>query len=231
MLSSISVITLAYNEETTIDHVVRETARVVERLCQRHEIIVVDDGSTDATGRIAEEIAADLPQVRVVRHESNRGIGAGMITGLGQVRHDYVTYVAGDGQFPPAILEQFAASMAGADGVIGKYRSRPGGVGRRLLSFVWRKMLIRGMFGRFAMADGNYMFWRGLLDSIQLGTRTQACDIEFFYKAARLGFTFNEVYIDIIPRSEGRSKVVGPRNVIQVLREMLALRIRLAAER
>ena len=87
------------------------------------------------------------------------------------------------------------------------------------------------MFGRFAMADGNYMFRRELLDRIRLRTGSQACDIEFFYKAARLGCTFNEVYIDIVPRSDGRSKVVGPRNVIRVLREMVALRIRLATER
>ena len=91
---------MAYNEGDTVASVLEEIAGTLEKLGREAEIIVVDDGSTDATGAAAERWAADRPMARIVRHHQNRGLGGVYRTGFEEAQGRFVTFFPADGQFP-----------------------------------------------------------------------------------------------------------------------------------
>ncbi len=114
MTNAFSIVIPAYNEESGIQLVVAELRRVLGNDPASVEIIVVDDGSTDATARAASQAGA-----RVMRHRSNRGYGAALKTGIAAATHDHVTIIDADGTYPaeyvPILLEQ----LERADMVVG----------------------------------------------------------------------------------------------------------------
>src|SRR5881394_1328163 len=102
---SLSVFFPAYNDAGTIASLVIQAVRVAGRLTPDFEVIVVNDGSKDATAVILDELARTYPQVRVVHHPSNRGYGGALRTGFATASKDLIAYTDGDGQYDPGELE------------------------------------------------------------------------------------------------------------------------------
>ena len=98
-LSGISVFLPCHNEEGNIERVVAALEFELPRIAQRHEIIVVDDGSRDRTGEIADHLVAANPRLKVVHHPLNRGYGAAVISGIRACSQPWVVLCDGDGQF------------------------------------------------------------------------------------------------------------------------------------
>lgn len=114
MTNPVSVVIPAYNEESGIPLVVSELRRVLGNYPASTEIIVVDDGSSDATAR-----AAGLAGARVMRHRSNRGYGAALKTGIAAATHDYVTIIDADGTYPADYIPVLLDELERADMVVG----------------------------------------------------------------------------------------------------------------
>lgn len=110
-MTSYSVIVPAFNEEPGLRMVLDELARA----CPGAEIIVVDDGSTDGTARVAREFA-----VTVVTHPINRGYGAALKSGIAAAKHERLVFFDGDGQHDPAYIQPMLDRLADADLVIGE---------------------------------------------------------------------------------------------------------------
>src|SRR5207247_10238400 len=112
-LPALSYFCPAHNEEANLEGLVREALTTLPTLAEAFEIIVVDDGSRDATGRLADELAAANPGVvRAVHHEINQGYGAALRSGFRAARHDHVAYTDGDRQFRVADLERLIELLA-----------------------------------------------------------------------------------------------------------------------
>ena len=114
LMKQVSIVIPAYNEELAIESVIGEILEV----CQKHEvspeIIVVDDGSTDATARLAARAGAS-----VLRHRSNRGYGAALKTGIVAASRDYVVITDADGTYPARHIPDLVAELERADMVVG----------------------------------------------------------------------------------------------------------------
>src|SRR6185295_6001382 len=95
----------AYNDGGTIASLVILAVQVAGRLTPDFEVIVVNDGSTDSTKSILDELARTYPQVRVIHHPHNRGYGAALRTGFASATKDLVAYTDGDAQYDPAELD------------------------------------------------------------------------------------------------------------------------------
>src|SRR5262249_53172956 len=89
----------AYNDEHTIETIVRTAAAEMRKVTDDFEVLVVDDGSRDTTGEILERLRAELPFLRVIHHETNRGYGAALISGFTNAKKDLIFYTDGDGQY------------------------------------------------------------------------------------------------------------------------------------
>jgi len=103
----------AHNEEANVRQLVEEALETLPTLAEAFEIIVVDDGSRDATGAIADELAAAHPDtVRAVHHLTNLGYGAALLSGFRAARHDLVAFTDGDRQFRVADIGRLTARLA-----------------------------------------------------------------------------------------------------------------------
>jgi glycosyltransferase involved in cell wall biosynthesis len=114
MKEPVSVIIPAYNEEMGVAHSVREVIDVLTKEGIGAEVIVVDDGSADATGERALKAGA-----RVLRHRSNRGYGASLKTGISAAKHNLILITDADGTYPAAHIPEILAELEFADMVVG----------------------------------------------------------------------------------------------------------------
>src|SRR5688572_19344631 len=95
----------AYNDAGTIASLVIQAVQVAGRLTDDFEVLVINDGSQDATAPIADELARQYPQVRVIHHPQNRGYGGALRTGFASARKELIAYTDGDAQYDPSELD------------------------------------------------------------------------------------------------------------------------------
>lgn len=159
----LSVIMPVYNEEGAIAAAVDEVKQFALALIPESELVVVDDGSRDGTGRLLDEAAAGDPRIRVI-HQPNGGHGAALLTGLNAARGEYVFLIDSDRQIP---LDNFPAAwaevMAGRDAVFGVRRRRYDPVLRLYLSRLIRHSV--NVLFRVKLLDPNApykLFRRGI---------------------------------------------------------------------
>src|SRR5580693_2876719 len=120
--AGLSVFFPAYNDSGTIASMVIRAVRAASELTPDYEIIVVDDGSVDATAEIADELARTYPHVRVVRHQRNRGYGGALQTGFRSATKELVFYTDGDAQYDPAELSLLWAALTPEADMVNGYK-------------------------------------------------------------------------------------------------------------
>lgn len=225
----------AYNEEANVEEVVRQAFSVLPRFTDDLEVIVVDDGSRDRTGDIADRLASADPRVRVIRHRPNRGYGAAIRSGLSGATRPYVFYTDGDLQFDLADLERLIPLMVGADAAIGYRPRRADPAKRRFIAWAYNR-LIQLLFGApFRDVDCAFkLFRRDLFARVPL-ERVRS-DGAFFSPELLLvlraaGTRIAQVGVRHFPRRSGEEKGATPRVVLRAIRDLLRLRLRLWLER
>jgi len=146
-----SVVIPAYNEEQTIARAVREARRVFRLYRRPFEIIVVDDGSSDQTAPIVSSLKASVPELRLVRHDCNRGKGAAVRTGSLAAYGDHVLFLDADLATHPSEFTKFRPHLADHDLLIGSRRV-PGA------DIAVRQPIHRDLLGRaFNLAVRRYL--------------------------------------------------------------------------
>ncbi len=219
---SISAVLPAYNEEENIEKATRELAAVLQSLQLRAwEVIVVNDGSTDHTGEIADRLAAeDTEHIRVFHHHPNLGYAAALKTGFTSARHSLIFYTDSDNQFDVKELTHLLPLISEADIVCGFriYRFDP--LTRLVLSWGFN-LLVRIVF-RINVHDVDCafkLFRREVFDKIEIESKKFFVDAEILAKAKYFGFKLVEVGVRHYPRTAGRS-TVRASHIISTLKEL-----------
>jgi glycosyltransferase involved in cell wall biosynthesis len=222
----VSVVLMAFNEVASIAAVTSEIHGELAGLGTSFELLIVDDGSSDGTGKIADELATTLAGVRVRHHTPNLGLGAVYRTGFAEARGDFVTFFPADGQFPATLIRRYLAAIGDADIILGILPERGGPVTARLLSLAER-LLLRALFGHFPHFQGILMIRRSLLENTQLVSQGRGWTVlmEFILRQVRAGARIKNLPITIRPRADGASKVNNLRSIASNLRQVLALRL------
>jgi glycosyltransferase involved in cell wall biosynthesis len=223
-LPGISVFLPAHNEEGNIERVVQGFSTQLPNLAEDYEIIIIDDGSADGTGRIADRLAATSVHVKVVHHAVNQGYGAAVISGIGAARQPYVLLCDGDGQFDPSDMALLAAKIGDYDVVVGRRIQRADHLMRRLNGVAW-SILMRLLFGlRITDVDcGFKLFRRELLGELDLQARGAMITTELMAKLAGRGARIAEVGVRHLPRLAGQQSGNSLRVVIRAFGELLTL--------
>jgi glycosyltransferase involved in cell wall biosynthesis len=232
----------AHDEADNIEALVAEALEELPRLAQRFEIIVVDDGSRDGTGAVADRLAAEHPDVvRVVHHALNRGYGAALRSGFGAARYPLVSFTDGDRQFRitdlAALLDRIATpsgdrSPAPPDVVVG-YRIRRADPPIRLAYARVYRACLRTLF-RLHVRDVDCackLFRREALDGIWLESRGAFLSAELLIKLRERGRRVVEVGVPHYPRTAGTASGADARVVFRAVRDFWLLRLRLWAGR
>jgi len=211
-----------YRDEATVERVARKALRVLDELSSEHEVIVVDDGSPDRAGEIADRIAVAHPGVRVIHHERNLGYGQALRTGFAAARFEWICFTDGDDEYEVDDLRKLLRLRDYYDLVITfRYAKRYGGW-RIFVSFVYNKLLRLVFETRYRdVSSGLKLVRKSVVEELELVSTSPFIGAEITIKTMLKGFRVGEVGIQTFPRRFGRGSSTSPRNVIATLRDML----------
>ena len=228
MPASISIVFPMYNEEAYIHRAIRAAGAALAEITPDHEIIIVDDASTDRTGALADALARADPRIKVVHNERNRKLGGSVRAGYATATKDLVLYTDADLPFDLQELGRAVRLLEYQEAdVLAAYRfdRTSEGLVRTLYSFCYN-LMIRVLFG-LAVKDVNFsfkLFHRSLLQKITLQSEGSFIDAEFLIRARKAGASIVQIGVDYFPRSRGVSTLSSPGVILTILREMARLR-------
>jgi len=230
-LGSLSFFFPALNEEEHIEAVVRDALAVLPRFADDIEITVIDDGSSDRTGRIADDLAKADGRVHVVHHGSRRGYGGAVRSGLASATKEFIFFTDGDRQFEIADIGRLIAAIDGVDAVMGYRLERQDPARARFVAWVYNR-LIRVLFlGGFRDVDCAFkLFRREVFQRVPLDrVRSNGAffSAELLITLRRAGVRTREVGIPHYPRTAGKAKGQQPKVILRAIRDLLRLRLRL----
>jgi glycosyltransferase involved in cell wall biosynthesis len=228
---SITVFFPCYNEQGNVRRVTQQAVDVLDKLGVDYEVIIVDDGSADETGRIADELAAGNSRVRVVHHPHNLGYGAALQSGFRAATKTLVFHTDGDGQFDLAELPPLLALIGEYDIVCGYRMNRQDNALRRFNGWAWTR-LVRLLFSlNVRDVDCAFkLYRRDIFDHIRMESSGALISTEILARAARKGYRIVERGVHHYPRTAGRQTGASPRVILRAFRELLKLRRRILAE-
>jgi 4-amino-4-deoxy-L-arabinose transferase-like glycosyltransferase len=204
----LSLVLPAYNEEAGIRQAVLEACAALARLTRDYEVLVVDDGSGDDTAEIVADVAAEQPQVRLLRHEGNRGYGAALRTGFAAARFEHVAFTDADCQFHLEDLGLLLPLSARYPVVVGWRQGRKDPWRRRFLSRGYNLLTSTLLGTRVRDCDcALKVFQRDVLPELLPETNTFFVNAEMLAKARQRGVEVAEVGVRHRPRLRGESKV------------------------
>ena len=221
----LSVFMPCYNEQANIRRVTAECVAALERLVADWELILVNDGSADDTGAIADELAAADERIRVVRHPVNRGYGAALQSGFRAATKEYVFYTDGDGQFDVGELQRLLP-LADRYDIVSAYRlDRRDGAIRKLNAWAWGTLVKRLLGFRCRDVDAAFkLYRREIFDRIDMKSTGALIDAEILARATRAGYTIGQVGVRHLPRTAGASTGANWRVIFRAFRELCRLR-------
>ena len=225
----LSVFFPAYNDSGTIASLVITALQTARRLTPDFEVIVVNDGSADATGEIADELARTYPQVRVVHHPRNRGYGGALRTGFATATKALIAYTDGDAQYDPGELEVLWKRMTADVDVVTSYKiSRSDPFHRVVIGKIYHHVVALLFRLKVRDVDSDFrLMRREVFDRIRLERDTGVICLEMMRKIQDAGFRIVEVPVHHYHRLHGRSQFFNFRRVfwtgIDVLRLWLQL--------
>jgi dolichol-phosphate mannosyltransferase len=226
----LSVIMFAFDEEANIAPVLLELRRWLEANERSAEIVFVDDGSSDHTSTEAAKALSGTTH-QLLRHETNRGIGAALKTGVRAAKGAWVTFLPADGQIAPDVIGTLrtAAAEERTEVVFSVYDHRDDGLHRKVLSAGVRALIFL-VHGVRLRSDGPYLFRRSLFDPDRLVPDTFFLNFEFPIRMLALGVPAAVVTIECRPRRSGHSKSTGLKRIYGVAQDLLELRVRRVKE-
>jgi glycosyltransferase involved in cell wall biosynthesis len=227
MAQSLSVVFPMYNEEGYIQRAVSAALAVLPEITNDYEIIIVNDGSTDRTGAIADELARADPRIKVVHNPRNLKLGGTLRAGYAVAAKELVLYTDADLPFDLQELPRAVRLLEfqQAD-VLSAYRfDRTLEGPKRTLYTLFYTLLIRSLFD-LPIKDVNFsfkLFRRSLLQRFSLQSDGSLIDAEFLIRARKSGAHIIQIGVDYFPRTRGVSTLSSPGVIFTILREMAKL--------
>jgi len=229
LVNELSLFLPCYNEEANLKNTVNKTLPILTKIAQKWELIIVDDGSKDKTGQIAQKLQKKYPQnIKIVTHSPNRGYGASFKSGFYTARYDWITFIDADGQFDFYDIKGLLAvqKKTNADLVIGYYLGRKVPIFRIWGSKLWQL----GIFILFGLKVrdidcGFKLVRKKVIDTIPelVAERGPFISSEFLIKAKKAGFKIVESGVHHYPRTAGEATGAKLNVVLGAFKDLFRL--------
>lgn len=218
----ISLFFPVYNDERTVERVTEKSLRVLEAVASNYEIIIINDGSPDRSGAIADELARKYSCVSVVHHPHNMGYGAALKSGFKAARYEWICFTDGDDEYDVFDLRKLIALRDFYDLVITFRYVKVYSGDRQFISWVYNAVL-RALF-RTNFRDistGLRLIRKPVLDLIDCQSNSPFIGAELTIKTMLKGYRIGEVGIQTFPRTFGKGHSTSMRNILATISDML----------
>lgn len=231
-IPELSVFFPAYNEEDNLKETVEKARVVLQKIAQNYEIIIVNDGSKDKTGPIADGLARSRDKIRVIHHLQNRGYGAALKSGLYAARYPWIVFTDADGQFDFSEVTKFfqTQQQTNADLVIGYYLKRQVPLYRIWGSKIWQLMVWALFSLNVRDIDCGFKLIRKAV--VEKNPKLEAergpfISSELLIKAKNAGFKIVEIGVHHYPRRAGKATGASLGVIISGITDLIRLRRKL----
>ena len=221
----LSVFFPAYNDSGTIASLVIAAVQTAGALTPDFEVLVINDGSTDATAQVVDELARVYPQVRAIHHPQNRGYGGALRTGFNSATKDLIFYTDGDAQYDPREMTRLWEKMApGVDLVNGYKISRSDPLHRVVIGRVYHHTVKR-LFGlRVRDVDCDFrLVRRSIFSRVTLTKNSGVICLEMMTKIQGAGFAITEAPVHHYHRAYGKSQFFNFRRIARTAADVMKL--------
>lgn len=222
--TSLSIVIPAYNEEKNIKPAIENAILSIKNLVSGYEIIAINDGSTDGTGKVLDRLAKKYIQVRVVHHRQNKGFGYTIKEGIQLARMEYITGLPGDNDTSPKLLSDLIKTKNQADMVIA-YVTNPEvrSLIRRIISQIF--VILMNLIFRLKLRYYNsyFIIRTKLLKDLPLVSSGLCIFAEAKVRLIKRGATYKEVPFRGIKRKYGKSSAITWKNFSDTIRMIVIL--------
>lgn len=220
----LSVIMPALNEEKNISLAVNNTLNVLDTFNIKGEIIVINDGSSDKTGQLVNELIREDSRVRVITHAKPKGVGASFWDGVDEAGGDTVVLIPGDNENNPWEIFRYYELLQHVDMVIPfifNKEVRP--IFRNILSYVYRFIINSTFLVNFNYTNGTALYRKSILEELTHRSSGFFFQTDILIRTVKKGYLFAEVPYRLGLRKEGISKAVSFPSLFQVINGYLRL--------
>ncbi len=227
---SLSVFFPAYNDAPSLPALIHKTFAVLEQYVDDYEVVVVNDGSSDDTGAVLEELSREFsPHLRVETHPGNRGYGGALRTGFATATREFVFYTDGDGQYDVGELPRLLELVTPQTGLVNGYKLERHDPAHRIWIGTIYNFCARLLFRiRIRDIDCDYrLIRRELLNRIHLTSTSGTICVELVRKLELSGCQVAEIGVHHYPRLHGTSQFFRLRSLGVTFVQLLRLWIRL----
>ena len=227
-IKSISLMFPLYKDRSTVELMIKKSSSMLKKLKRKYEIIIVDDGCPQNSGRLAEKIAKKFSNVKVFFHKKNLGYGAALKTGLKKCKNDWVFMIDGDAEYDVNDLPRLFKASQNYDLVITYRYKKKYNTYRIIISWVYNAIL-RLIFNiKFRdISTGSRLVSKKLIRQIKLKSNSPFVGAELAIKTGLAGYKVGEIGIHTYPRTFGSGSSVGLKNILLTLKDMFLLFFRI----
>jgi glycosyltransferase involved in cell wall biosynthesis len=222
---SLTIMFPCYNEQENVEPVTMAAVEAGRKIADDLEVLIVNDGSQDRTQEIADRLAAEIPEVRAVHNNPNRGYGGALARGFVEASKYWIFYTDGDGQFKFDELPELLPLLEDHD-VVSCYRmNRQDPMFRKLNAFAWSR-LVNLMF-RIGLRDidcAYKIYPKTFIDRIEIQSTGALVDTEMLAKARKAGLRIVQRGVRHYPRTAGQQTGAKLSVILRAFRELSKLR-------
>jgi len=232
LVSSVSAFFPCYNDALSIGKMVRDVHESLVEAVSDFEIIVVNDGSSDNSLQVLQELQREISELRIVNHEVNRGYGGALLSGIAASTKQWVFYTDGDAQYDAREISRCIAAVTESSDVIQGFKiGRGDPLHRRIIGRVYHHS-VRLLF-RLPVRDTDCDFRvmrKSILDKFRLQSTTGVICVEMMHAFNRVNARFVEVGVSHYHRPHGKSQFFRvpaiSRSAVQLLQLWTRLMLR-----
>jgi glycosyltransferase involved in cell wall biosynthesis len=203
-LNEISFFCPAYHDEDNLPRLIPRVHKFLSEISDKFEIVIIEDGSPDKTGEVADFLASQYPEVRVIHHPRNMGYGAALRDGFLSAKYDYVMYTDGDFQYDVSEFRPYLKLLSQADILSGYAPKKVITLRRKVQSEIYNWLIAVLFFVWIKDIDcAMKIYKRRVLDLMEIKSASAFIDAEMLIKAKKNGFKIAQFPVTQYARKSG----------------------------
>jgi glycosyltransferase involved in cell wall biosynthesis len=210
-----------YNDENTIANMTEKCINVLKEIASNFEVIIINDGSPDNSGAVADEMANKYEYVRVIHHPQNKGYGAAIKSGLENAQYEWVCFTDGDDEYDIEDLRKMIHLKDYYDLII---------TFRYVKLYSTLRVFISGMYNKIFrvifrtnyrdISTGLRLMRKSVYDDLTIISDSPFIGAEITLRTMLKGYRVGEMGIQTFPREFGKGASVSPKNIIRTIKDM-----------